>query len=172
MNDFLHADAGPAGWKFGWKSHEKSTTASFWHRHFAGFVSFSETPYNCESQLAGFPIIHSLWRKLATNLLQGHRLIRCYANGHTYGNEGTLHTDTDDPYNYTSIYYPHSEWFPNWAGETVFFNQEKTDILAAVYPRPNRLLVFDGSIPHIARGVSRNCPMLRITLMFKTDIPQ
>jgi SM-20-related protein len=29
--------------------------------------------------------------------------------------------------------------------------------------------VFKGNIPHLARGVSRTCPVLRITLMFKTN---
>jgi SM-20-related protein len=31
-------------------------------------------------------------------------------------------------------------------------------------------VVFPGLIPHVARGVSRTCPMLRITLMFKTRL--
>jgi SM-20-related protein len=49
------------------------------------------------------------------------------------------------------------------------FNPEKTDIIAAVYPQPNRLAVFRGSLPHVARGVARICPVLRITLMFKVE---
>jgi SM-20-related protein len=55
-------------------------------------------------------------------------------------------------------------------GETVFFNQEETDIIASIYPKPNRLVMFQGTIPHTARGVSRICPVLRITLMFKTEL--
>jgi SM-20-related protein len=43
-----------------------------------------------------------------------------------------------------------------------------TDIVSAVYPKPNRFVVFSGNIPHVARGVSRTCPKLRITLMYKT----
>ena len=62
-------------------------------------------------------------------------------------------------------------WHPNYAGETVFFNDEGTDIIGTVYPRPNRMVLFSGSIPHVARGVSRVCPELRITLMFKTRGP-
>ena len=50
------------------------------------------------------------------------------------------------------------------------FNQEETDILASIYPKPNRLLIFSGIVPHVARGVSRICPVLRITLMFKTEL--
>jgi SM-20-related protein len=50
----------------------------------------------------------------------------------------------------------------------VFFTQDGSDILASIYPKPNRLIVFPGAIPHVARGISRTCPKLRITLMFKT----
>jgi len=107
---------------------------------------------------------------LSAGLLRGHRLIRCYANGHTYGCDGAGHTDAKEPHNYTSVYYPHKFWRPDWAGETVFFNPDKTDIIGCVYPKPNRMVVFDGRIPHVARGVSRICPALRVTLMFKTDM--
>ena len=71
---------------------------------------------------------------------------------------------------YTTIYYPHAEWHPNWGGETVLFNADRTDITAAIYPRPGRLFTFRGTIPHVGRGVSRACPKLRVTLMFKTEL--
>jgi SM-20-related protein len=167
VNDFLHQGQ----WKFGWKSSDKTDTFAFWHRHFAGYVKgLGEEAYDCEAELEPYPILRDFWRWLATGL-KGHRLIRCYANGATYGSDGTLHTDSVLKGTFTSIYYPHSAWNPNWAGETVFFNEEKTDIICGVYPKPNRLLMFDGSIPHVARGVSRICPVLRVTLMFKTDVP-
>jgi SM-20-related protein len=172
VNNFLHVGSGDAGWKFGWRSsYNKADSFMFWHRHFGGYrhSGGDANPYDCEPELEPFPIILAFWRYLASDLLRGHRLIRCYANGATYGSDGTLHTDSKVPGTYTCVYYPHSGWHPDWGGETVFFNQEKTDIIASVYPRPNRMLVFDGTIPHVARGVSRTCPVLRVTLMFKTD---
>jgi hypothetical protein len=69
----------------------------------------------------------------------------------------------------TVIYYPHPTWHPNWGGETVFFNQDRTGIIAPIYPRPNRLVIFAGNIPHVARGLSRTCPIMRNTLMFKAE---
>ncbi|MGH7016591.1 MAG: hypothetical protein ACRED8_05840, partial [Caulobacteraceae bacterium] len=95
-------------------------------------------------------------------------LTRCYANGYPSGAEGGVHLDSNLPTHFTAIYYPHLAWNPNWAGETLFFDAEGADVIAAVYPRPNRLAVFPGVIPHVARAVSRACPELRITLMFKT----
>jgi SM-20-related protein len=169
VNNFLHA----GGWAFGWKSQDKTDSFAFWHRHFGGYRpgTAEHDAYDCEHELAAVPIILAFWRHLAEHLLPGHRLIRCYANGAAYGSDGTLHTDSTLPGTYTTIYYPHQRWHPDWGGETVFFNQGKTDIVASVYPHPNRMLMFDGTIPHVARGVSRTCPVLRVTLMFKTDTP-
>ena len=108
--------------------------------------------------------------RLADTVFRGHTLMRCYANAHAYGGDGTLHTDSTDPDSRTAVYYPHGVWWPNWAGETVVFNADKSDIIAAVYPKPNRMVVFPGCLPHVARGVSRTCPELRIVLVFKTEV--
>jgi SM-20-related protein len=94
-------------------------------------------------------------------------LERCYANGLPYGCDGATHTDSPERGACTSVYYPHTHWDPDWGGETLIFNKDKSDILAAIYPKPNRLLIFPGFVFHVARGVSRIC---RITLMFKTRL--
>jgi SM-20-related protein len=166
------------GWKFGWKSKRNTDEFSFWHKHFAGPILSDrvsqpdqDEPVSCAEELAHkAPAIHLLWTALEKTALKGHVLVRSYANGHTYGSDGTVHTDSASPRSFTTLYYPHERWSPNWGGETVFFNPEETDIIAAIYPRPNRLIVFPGALPHVARGVSRICPILRITLMFKTEL--
>ena len=95
-------------------------------------------------------------------------LSRCYANGMPAGVEGALHLDSNVDTHLTTIYYPHLNWHPNFGGETVFFDRAGADIIASVYPRPNRIVMFSGTIPHVARPISRQGPDLRITLMFKT----
>jgi SM-20-related protein len=175
LNVFLHRP----GWKFGWKSDPQNDHFSFWHKHFAGNKNpdnyekdGAELQYECAKVLGEkFPILHSFWVDLNRTFLQGHSLVRCYANGTPFGSEGSIHTDSVSSNSYTAVYYPHEKWHPNWGGETILFNHDKSDILTAVYPKPNRLLLFRGTIPHVARGVSRSCPALRITLMFKTEFP-
>jgi SM-20-related protein len=164
---------GPAGWKFGWHSKGSADTFAFWHRHFAGYqkAGGDSLAYDCDTELQRFPVVYDVWKLLREELPEGHRLIRCYANGITYGSDGTVHTDTALKNVYTTIYYPHAVWQPDWGGETIFFDRGKTDAIACVYPKPNRLVIFDGRIPHVARGVSRVCPTMRVTLMFKTDVP-
>ena len=167
------------GWDFGWKSKSASDTFAFWHQHFAGARQSDhsdgaarEEPYDCAGELAEkVPLLHELWRLLAQGQLAGHQLVRCYANAAPFGAEGTLHTDSVAPNGFTTIYYPHEKWTPDWGGETVFFNADKSDIRQSVYPKANRLLIFRGTLPHVARGVSRTCPLLRVTLMFKTEAP-
>jgi SM-20-related protein len=166
-----------SGWQFGWKSVPGQDQYSFWHKHFAGHQlpdhiidRGEEQPYDCAGELRQkFVVLHNFWRMLEATVLKGHTLLRCYANGQPYGAEGTIHTDSVSASSYTSIYYPHDKWHPNWGGETVFFDREQADIIASVYPRPGRLVVFRGTTPHVVRGVSRTCPALRITLMFKTE---
>jgi SM-20-related protein len=160
------------GWVYGWKSNGKEDVYAFWHRHFAGHLNKKGTgAYDCAEELKkNVPPLFAFWQYLEQRIFKGHTLIRCYANAHAYGIDGTLHTDSRKDNRYTAVYYPHDVWEPNWGGETVLFNADKSDIIGAFYPKPNRLAVFKGNIPHVARGVSRTCPVLRITLMFKSQI--
>jgi len=166
------------GWQFGWKSDPKADPYAFWHKHFAGSIHPDHflkegqgRQYDCAEELRrNAPLIHGMWEHLQETALAGHVLMRCYANGHTFGSDGSVHTDSLVEESFTSVYYPHQRWELNWGGETVLFDKEKSDIVASVYPRPNRLATFRGTIPHVARGVSRVCPVMRITLMFKTEL--
>ena len=114
------------------------------------------------------PLIAEMWTALKAGPLAGQALARCYANGMPGGVEGGLHLDSNIDSHLTAIYYPHPAWGPNFGGETLLFNAAGDEILAAIYPKPNRLAVFSGAIPHVARPMSRKRPELRITLMFKT----
>jgi SM-20-related protein len=168
LYDFL---AGP-GWNFGWKSNTKNQF-SFWHKHFAG----NKLPdhekggeqYNCLEELQkNAPLVAELWRLI--DVKAPNVLVRAYANGMPFGTEGSIHTDSISDKSFTFIYYPHLAWWPDWGGETVFFNKDYTDIIDCVFPKAGRLIAFNGTIPHVARSVSRTCPEIRITLMFKTEV--
>jgi SM-20-related protein len=160
------------GWAFGAYSDPAPGASRYWSKHFAGIVRDGREkndPIEFEQQLArNAPPVARMWAGLRTGVLSGHVLSRCYANGYPSGAEGGVHIDSNLAEHFTSIYYPHTSWHPNFAGETLFFNEDATDIIAAVYPKPNRLAVFPGMMPHAARGVGRTCQQLRITLMFKT----
>lgn len=160
------------GWGYGAFSDPAPDASRYWYKHFAGYVQTGQEnldPDQIDRELErNAPLAARMWGRLRSTVLRGHRLTRCYANGYPFGSEGGLHMDSNIRDHCTVIYYPHLAWHPNYGGETVFFNATGDEIIASVYPRPNRLVVFAGTIPHVARPISRKCPELRITLMFKT----
>jgi SM-20-related protein len=167
--DYLKSKA----WNFGATSDKNGKSYPYWYSHFAGMFGQKDVGSeieDCSEQLGReAPIIGAMWDYLKKRVFQDHILVRCYANSYPYGSEGVVHRDADDTRHYTAIFYPNLIWDLNWAGETMFFRLEQPpEILTTVWPRPNRLVVFQGIIPHVARGISRSCPLLRTTLMFKT----
>lgn len=161
-------------WRYGWKATQDQTAYGFWHSHFGGDDrEGAET--DCEHDLIGRQIVApvlELWRMLKTGPLKGHSLVRVYANAHTFGGDGHLHKDNTTPGHYTTIYYAHPEWEANWAGETVFFDEDRQSIEKAVHPKPGRFVHFPGKLLHAARSPSRECPALRSVIVFKTQIAQ
>jgi len=159
-------------WRYGWKAAPTQTKYHFWHSHFAGDNEDSEA--SCEAELYDRPLmapVLALWELIRDNLATGHVPVRIYANGHTYGGDGHLHTDNERPGHFTSIYYAHADWHVNWGGETVFFDPAGDDVIKSVFPRPGRLVHFPGRIPHAARSPSRDCPALRAVFVVKTFCP-
>lgn len=141
-------------WRFG--SGSTSTAAQrFWHMDLNGVEVFDEiwelAQPMCE-QVAG--------RKL--------RVIRQYANGHTYGLGGGVHTDDSRPGTHTLLYYPMDEWQRDWEGDTVYYTAAG-EIYASVLPAPNRAILFDARIPHHGRAPSRLFTGLRVTVAFKLE---
>jgi SM-20-related protein len=160
------------GWAYGGFSAEGPEADCYFYKHFAGYRKDGQEARDAagiEAELAQTaPILANMWIALKAGPLAGQALSRCYANAMAGGVEGGLHLDSNVETHLTSIYYPHPVWSPNFGGETLLFNTAGDEIVAAIYPKPNRLAVFAGTIPHVARPMSRRRSELRITLMFKT----
>lgn len=160
-------------WRYGWKSADTQTGHSLWHSHFAGDNNDGgET--DCEFELHDRPLVApvlELWHLIRDQLAPGHIPVRVYANGHTYGCDGHIHDDSKRPGHFTSLYYAHPEWDPNWAGETLFYDAARSEIVKAVFPKPGRLIHFNGNILHAARSPSRDCAVLRSVIVIKTFCP-
>ncbi|AJW98260.1 2OG-Fe(II) oxygenase [Burkholderia gladioli pv. gladioli] len=159
-------------WQYGKRSSKAHDRYAFWCAHFAGGNAASRV--SCEPELAenrSATAIYELWNVLKAGPLAGHEPLRVYANAHTYGVEGYVHTDSDDAENYFStIYYAHPVWHRNWGGETVFYSRtEANAIIDTVYPEPGMAVTFPGAIPHCAKGPTRDCIDLRVTVVIKTQ---
>ena len=100
-------------------------------------------------------------------------------NSQTQGLDGTCHNDCEDDcdWNLSFLYYLNQFWNPNWGGDLRVYNKnfhsgagedmDKHEI-GRIEFKPNRLLLFDGRIPHgaeapkpSARYVDRRSCVLR-----------
>jgi len=79
--------------------------------------------------------------------------------------EGYPHTDSIREHDKTLVIYLNENWKREWGGETIIYDQN--NIVHAELPKFNHGLVFPGNMYHVARSVSRICPNLRTTVMFK-----
>ncbi len=160
-------------WQFGWPQ-GVSDPFSHWNIDFLGASLKSQV--NIENQLFANPDlapIAAVWRTLKNGPMRGHYLLRCYANAHTYGVEGHPHTDIVDATqvdNYTAVIYLNPVWKKEWAGELVMFNPAG-DTLCGILPKAGRAALIPGDVVHAARGVSRQCPAVRVCIAFKSRLP-
>lgn len=148
------------GFEYGWRS-TKDKGYSHWNRIFAG----SELLNREEVVDDLCPPVRALWDHLAKSYAAGSTVIRAYANAYTYGTEGYIHHDSKIASDVTLLLYLSPDWRREWAGETIFF--EGDNIVRAVLPKYNRLIVFPSRMDHVGRSVSRICPVERIIFTFK-----
>lgn len=155
-----------ANWSYGWPSN-KDMPYGHWNVDFT--KSTKSNPTDVTPRLP--PVIMPLWLEVNKVFFGGQaRLTRCYANRHTFGTEGYIHTDTEREEDQTCVVYLDKDWDPNWGGETTFYSKDLQEIVKSVIPAYGRTAVFNGNIPHCAKPVSRICPTVRTTLMFKVTV--
>lgn len=73
-----------------------------------------------------------------------------------------IHTDLPSSYNnITTIFYLNTS-----DGDTLIFDYDKTTLLKSVTPIENRLVVFDGNLPHTGHSPSKNKNRILINTNF------
>jgi hypothetical protein len=98
---------------------------------------------------------------------KSYRPYRAYTNYAAYGDMLYTHTDClPDAGELTALWFLSTDWEPEWGGETMFFDSSGDAIFCAS-PRPGRLVIFDGAIPHVGRPPSRICYSPRYTFAIK-----
>jgi hypothetical protein len=127
-----------------------------------------------ESKVINSKNISKLWEHVKTFLPANIQLHRAYVNSHTYGIEDTIHEDDEDIEDgLTVIVYLCNAWYPEWFGQTVFFetlSNQQNEIVASVLPKPNRFIVFNKKDPHCVAPLSRRFAGVRLTCMFKVEL--
>lgn len=88
-----------------------------------------------------------------------------HVNFDTHGQMQFVHEDPG--VDVTAIYYANPEWSPDWMGETLFYDNEDSEVLGAVTPKPGRLVLMDARIRHRGGVPSRLMFAPRVTLVAK-----
>lgn len=153
-------------WKHGWPS---NTDIPFGHWNLDITSTTKNNPTDVSDRLPD--TFAAIWTIINKQFFGDKAILtRCYANRHTFGTEGFIHTDTERTQDQTCVVYLNEDWNPDWGGETNFYNADKTEIIKSVLPMFGRTAVFPGNVPHCARGLTKICPKVRTTLMFKVSI--
>lgn len=96
---------------------------------------------------------------------QKYELYDVYANGHTFGTQGSFHKDWHDERGRTFLFYVNEAWKLEWGGKTIFDFGNGDSYFH--FPKPNSAILFPGIIPHTAEGTSRSFTGLRVTIAWK-----
>lgn len=115
------------------------------------------------------PILRITEEAIATFASSAYAPYRAYTNVASYGDMLFTHTDClPGQHELTALWFICEDWDIEWGGETVFFDSAG-EIACAIRPRPGRLVVFDGAIPHAGRPPHRICYHPRYTLAIKFE---
>jgi len=149
-------------WNYGWRSN-----ASMGYAHWNADIANADKSNGLDisESLQDKEFVLQAWKFINSAYFPDYRLIRCYANAHTHGVEGYPHTDSKRDQDITIVIYMNKGWKREWGGETIVY--DGSTIVEASVPAFNRAMIFKGNQFHCAKPVSRICPDLRRTIMFK-----
>lgn len=140
---------------------EIATPASAAFRHFVSEMPMANLPHLPLHALALAQL-----RKLTQRNFNAYR---AYTNLALSTDALFAHTDClPDQRDFTALWYLCTAWNENWAGETVFYNQDN-EIALSTLPKPGRLVLFDGRIRHAGRPPSRIAEQARYTFAIKFE---
>jgi hypothetical protein len=114
--------------------------------------------------------------KYITTIIEKHfskkfKVNRLYANAHTYGQDGSYHTDSEDPNCYTFCLYLTNikEENVETAGGHLFFKLPELNYKICYEPKFNRGIFFPSNYIHKATSFSRYIMDLRVCVAWKLE---
>ena len=81
------------------------------------------------------------------------------------------HDDHGSDIKWSFLYYANMKWDLEWGGDTLFLNDDRQTISNTVQCKPNRVVIFDATIPHLIRPTTIIAPPYRfsINMTFKNN---
>jgi len=116
--------------------------------------------------LTSYPFFNSIFIKKIEELTSNQfEIIRIYANGHTFGQEGDWHVDSKLENAWTFLYY-FNKGDSSTIGET-YFKDEQDNITDIAKPTHNSGILFKSDLYHKGSSPKITFNDLRITIAFK-----
>lgn len=137
-----------------------------------GKTEDNQPPHSFTSSLPAddfsVPLISDVYKKLS---LIDDQIFRWHINIHPSLYDGVIHEDYDyieENRKPTYLYCVTPGWIPEWGGEFIVYdnNKEANNVVSF---KEDRLIMFDGSLPHRAVGPTRLSSLLRVTIAFQSN---
>lgn len=161
-------------WRYGWPYPYSPLERPCWHIFIAG--SRRDKLEDCEQELRERPdwgFLADIWARIKAAHMPSAVLLGVYANGQTTSQDGPIHRDnTAEAPGRTVMLFCSEHWATCWGGELMFYDAGKETIIMSVQPKPRRVVVFNGEVPHAARAPATSCNRLRMSIAFKTMIKE
>jgi|TARA_X000001388_G_scaffold43825_1_gene30930 Rps23 Pro-64 3,4-dihydroxylase Tpa1-like proline 4-hydroxylase len=135
-------------YKIGWRDSEEPQ-----HRSYLNiYSSFSE------KEVAEVKILEPILKKIK---LSKKHYDKCIVNLIKPLDVNFIHMHPDQ---LVALYYVNITWNPEWGGETLFYEKDRKTIKLASPYVPNRLMIFDGKVPHTIKSQNLLGPSCRFTI--------
>lgn len=161
-------------WRYGWPYPYSPLDRPCWHAFIAG--THRDELQDCEQELrerSDWGFLANIWTRIKAAHMPTATLLGVYANGQVSSQDGPIHRDnTADAPGRTVMLFCSEYWAACWGGELMFYDFSKKFIVASVQPKPKRLVIFNGEVPHAARAPVVSCNRLRMSIAFKTLIKE
>ena len=151
QHEFIYSYAINSKFRIGWRDQTDIANAAHQYMH---------CPLSLE-ELEQTGLLSAIKDERVLERIDGRNPVKSVINLGVPADVNFMHTHKEQD---VLLYYVNLAWRPEWAGETVFFEQNKTDISFSSAYTPNRVLFFDGEIPHSIRCQSIAAPHYRFTL--------
>jgi len=74
------------------------------------------------------------------------------------------HDDSGNKDVWSFLYYANMKWDLEWGADTLFLNDDRKSVRQHVQSLPNRVVIFDATIPHLIRPSTMHAPTFRYSI--------
>lgn len=96
--------------------------------------------------------------------LSGCEITQARINASNSAERNVVHSDNSAV---TLLYYANPEWKLEWGGHTLFMDERLNEPKKLCLYKPGRLVMFDGSIPHMIQTPTIFCPTTRFSFVIQ-----